>query len=462
VTGGLDTCGTIHPMSKRLKFREYCPDQPLLLPPDLKDWLPEEHLVYFLRDVVDSLDLKPIYRKYDARKGGQPAYHPAMMVSLLFYAYCVGIPSSRKIERQTYDSVAFRVLTAGEHPDHDTIAAFRQSHLTELAGLFVQVLRLCQKAGLVKLGHVALDGTKMRANASKHKANSYDRMEKKEAELRAEVERLLAEAAATDEQEDRAHGRGKKAEDVPKELRFKQARLAKIQEAKLALEAEAKAAAEAKRQEMEAKGNNGPPPSDKPDPKAQRNYTDPDSRIMLDGATKAFAQCYNCEAAVDAEAQIIVGCNVTQQANDKRQLVPLMEELASNLDGALPERLSADAGFFSEENVAYVEHKHVDGYIATQKIKHSQPVATAPRGRIPQNATIAERMARKLRTVRGRATYSRRKQIVEPVFGQMKEGRGLRRFLMRGLDKVSGEWDLMCLTHNLLKLFRSGWQVSEA
>ena len=458
--GGLDRRDNILGMSKRQKFREYSPDQPMFLPLDVKEWLPEDHLVYFLRDVVESVDLGPIYRKYDSRKGGQPAYHPAMMVTLLLYGYCVGIPSSRKIERQTYDSVAFRVLTAGEHPDHDTIAAFRQTHLKQLAGLFVQVLRLCQKAGLVKLGHVALDGTKVRANASKHKANSYDRMEKKETELRAEVERLLADAAATDEEEDRQYGKGNKGEDVPKELRFKQSRLRKIQEAKRALEEEAKAEAEAKRQEMEAKGKQGPPPPDTPEATAQRNYTDPDSRIMKDGATKSFEQCYNCEAAVDGESQIIVGCYVTQQANDKQQLAPLLEKVAANFDGAVPRRVSADSGFFSEANVAYLEEHHIDGYVATERMKHSQPVAAAARGRIPRSATIRERMARKLRTLRGRATYSKRKQIVEPVFGQMKECRGLRRFLMRGLEKVSGEWDLMCLTHNLLKVFRSGWRIS--
>lgn len=449
-------------MSNRLKFREYSPDQSLLLPPDLKDWLPEDHLVYFLRDVVDSLDLSPIYCKYDARKGGQPAYHPAMMVALLLYGYCVGIPSSRKIERQTYDSVAFRVLTAGDHPDHDTISTFRQTHLKELAGLFVQVLCLCQKAGLVKLGHVALDGTKVRANASKHKANSYDRMEKKEAELRAEVERLLADAAASDEEEDRQYGKGKCGEDLPEELRFRQSRLRKIREAKRALEEEAKAAAEAKRKEMEAKGKDGPPPDDKPDAKAQRNYTDPDSRIMKDGATKSFEQCYNCQAAVDEVSQVIVGGYVTQQANDKQQLQPLLEKVSGNLEGSQPKCVSADSGFYSEANVAYLDSHGIDGYIATERMKHSQPAVAAPRGRISRKATIRERMARKLRTVRGRATYSKRKQIVEPVFGQMKECRGLRRFLMRGLEKVSGEWDLMCLTHNLLKLFRSGWRVSMA
>ena len=449
-------------MSKRQQFREYCPDQPMFLPLDVKDWLPEDHLVYFLRDVVESVDLRAIYRKYDCRKGGQPAYHPAMMVTLLLYSYCVGIPSSRKIERQTYDSVAFRVLTAGDHPDHDTISTFRQTHLKELAGLFVQVLCLCQKAGLVKLGHVALDGTKVRANASKHKANSYDRMEKKEAELRAEVERLLADAAASDEEEDRQYGKGKCGEDLPEELRFRQSRLRKIREAKRALEEEAKAAAEAKRKEMEAQGKDGPPPDDKPDAKAQRNYTDPDSRIMKDGATKSFEQCYNCQAAVDEVSQVIVGGYVTQQANDKQQLQPLLEKVSGNLEGSQPKCVSADSGFYSEANVAYLDSHGIDGYIATERMKHSQPAVAAPRGRISRKATIRERMARKLRTVRGRATYSKRKQIVEPVFGQMKECRGLRRFLMRGLEKVSGEWDLMCLTHNLLKLFRSGWRVSMA
>jgi hypothetical protein len=395
-----------------------------------------------------------------------------MMVALLLYAYCVGMPSSRKIEQATYHSVAFRVLTADQHPDHDTIAAFRKRHLQALAGLFVEVLRLCREAGLVRLGHVALDGTKVRANASKHKAMSYGRMEKSEAQLQEEVERLLSEAEATDAAEDALYGKGKGAEELPEELRFKQSRLAKIREAKRALEEEARTQAGAQQGEYEAKQKaweerkrRGKPPrapSDKPDPKAQRNFTDPDSRIMKDGATKSCEQSYNCQAAVDGQAQVIVACAVSQEPNDKEQVTPMVEEIKANTDGALPKAVSADSGYFSEANVAALGKEQIDAYVATGRQKHSEAVPPAARGRIPKSATAKERMVRKLRTVKGRATYRRRKEIVEPVFGQIKEVRGFRRFSFRGLLNVACEWDLVCLTHNLLKLFRSSRRLATA
>ena len=453
-------------------FRPYDPDQLLMLPPDLSEWLPDDHLAYFVRDVVSQLDLSAFYRAYDGRKGGQPPYNPEMMAALLIYAYCVGVASSRKIEKATHESIPFRVLTAGQHPDHDTIAAFRKRHLKNLAGLFVQVLRLCQKAKLVKLGHVSLDGTKVRANASKHKAMSYDRMEKTEAELQAEVERLLDQAQAVDESEDERYGQGKRGDELPEELRFKQSRLAKIQEAKAALEDEARERAEAQMPEYEAKkkdwdnrashrGGQAPTePSDKPAPKAQRNFTDPESRIMRDGATKSFEQSYNCQAAVDETAQVIIAATVTQQGNDKQQLQPLTETLKANLGENKPRTISADSGYYSESNVRYLEEEQIDGYIATGQLKHGKRSDSAPRGRIPKNATCKDRMARKLRTLKGRATYKKRKQIVEPVFGQIKEAQGFRRFLLRGLTNVESEWSLICLSHNLLKLSRSGWRPS--
>ena len=456
-------------MKTQTTFRPYSPEQLLLLPPDMSRWLPESHLVYFIRDVGRELDLSAIYGSYDGSQGGSPAYDPGMMTTLLIYAYCVGVVSSRKIERATYESIPFRVLTADQHPDHDTIAEFRRRHLEALAALFVQVLRLCRKAGLVKLGHVSLDGTKVRANASKHKAMSYRRMEKSVAELEGEVKRLLANAEGTDQAEDSQYGKSRGGEELPEELRFKQSRLAKIKEAKEALEQEAREEAEAqrleqakKREDRDASGDHRgrPPkvPSEKPEGKAQRNFTDPDSRIMKDGATKSFEQCYNCQAAVDGDSQVIVATRVSQETNDKKELKPVVETLKKNLDGAKPRQMTTDNGYFSENNVTYLAEEQIDGYLATGRIKHGDQLPRAPRGRIPKEASIKERMARKLRTVKGRAIYAKRKEISEPVFGQIKHVRGIRQLLLRGVDKVRKEWDLICLGHNVLKLFRSGWR----
>jgi transposase len=449
-------------MEKTTRFKAYDLDQLLLLPPDMRQWLPEDDLVYFIIDIVNQLDLKEILSCYDNSKGGQPPYHPRMMVALLIYAYCVGVPSSRKIEQATYHSVPFRVLSGDQHPDHDTIADFRKRHLKALSKLFIQVLKLCQRAGLVKLGHVALDGTKVKANASKHKAMSYGRMVKKEKELKAEVKRLLKEAQACDSREDALYGKGKRGDELPKELRFKESRLKKIQEAMKALEEEALEEAKRKRKEQQSKKNRRgrPPkaPSDKPPEKKQRNFTDPDSRIMKDSVSKSFEQSYNCQSAVDDKAQIIIASQVTQQENDKEQVEPMLNAIKKNLGNNKPKHLSADAGYFSEANCKTLAKAKIDAYVATKKKRHGkyQPVQ-APRGRIPKNATIKERMERKLATQKGQIVYGKRKQIVEPVFGQIKEVRGFRRFSLRGLANVAAEWDLICLTHNILKLFRSGW-----
>ncbi len=449
------------------RFRSYAPDQLLLLPPDLREWLPEGHLVYFLLDVVGELDLSEIYASYDGSRGGRPGFDPRLMVGLLLYGYCHGIASSRKIEKATYESVPFRVLAANQHPDHDTIAEFRRRHLGALSRLFVQVLSLCQRAGLLKLGHVALDGTKLRANASKHKAMSYGRMKAKIAELESQVQELLAEAEAVDVSEDARHGQGHRGDELPEELRFRQRRLEKIRQAKVALEAQAQTEAQQESKEPERQdsgpgsggddGEGGSPcPASYPKEKAQRNFTDPDSRIMKDGATKSFEQCYNCQAAVDSGTQVIVAAQVTQQANDKQQVEPLIEQMKKNVPGQKPRAVSADAGYYSEDNLKYLEGEQIESYVATGRQKHGirEP---APRGRIPSQASPKERMTRKLRTVKGRREYSKRKQTVEPVFGQIKEARGLRRFSLRGLRAVEAEWSLICLTHNLLKLFRSGW-----
>lgn len=434
----------------------------------MKRWLPEDHLVYFIMDVVYQLDLSAIYCCYDNSKGGQPPFDPRMMVALLLYSYCIGLPSSRRIEKATYERVAFRILAADHHPDHDTIADFRKRHLKALGSLFVAVLRLCQQVGLVKLGHVSLDGTKVKANASKHKAMSYGRMEKKAEELEAEVQRLLAEAQAVDDAEDAEYGKGKQRDELPKDLRFKQDRLRKIKEAMKSLEDQAKAEADAKRQEirqkelslekqgLKRKGKTPKEPTDDPESKAQRNFTDPESRIMKDGASKSFEQAYNCQAAVDEKSQIIVASNVTQQTNDKQQVEPMVESIKGNTGGCKPKKLSADTGYFSESNIEYLDGEEIDSYVATGRAKHGDQPEPPRRGRIPKALSKKDRMTRKLRTRKGCETYSKRKEIVEPVFGQIKEVRGFRRFSLRGLGNVMCEWDLICLTHNLLKLFRSG------
>ena len=466
-------------MSKN--FRTCDLDQPFLLPPSLQDWLPESHLARFIAELVPGLDLSKIYGFYGRRDGrGKAAYHPVMMVRVLVYGYCVGVMSSRRIERASYDDIAFRYLCADQHPDHDTIAAFRQQHLPVLAQLFTQILQLCNKAGLVKLGHVAIDGTKVQANASKHKAMSYDRMEEKEKQLKAEVEKLLAQAAETDGAEDALYGKGNRGDELTGELARRESRLKKIAEAKAALEQEARERAEAakkvaedkleeRRKKEEARGKKfgGRPPQipnpeqARPEAQAQRNFTDPESRIMPDGAHKgAFMQAYNAQIAVDSAAQIIVAAELTQESNDKQQLAPMLERVEQNL-GAKPEAVSADAGYCSEAQLTDKRVEGIELYVATGKQKHGlpEPGDVVPPGELAVASDSAvERMKQKLRTETGRAVYKMRKAIVEPVFGQIKAARGIRAFLLRGLVKVSAEWKLICAAHNLLKMFRSGYR----
>jgi transposase len=446
-------------------FRPYTLDQHLLLPPDMREWLPEGDLALFISDVVDELDLSAIYRTYATGDGrGQPPYHPAMMVKVLLYAYCTGLPSSRKIERATYRDVAFRVLAGDQHPDHDSLAEFRKRHLPALAGLFVQVLQLCHRAGLVKLGHVALDGTKVKAHASKHKAMSYARMEEAERQLEAEVQALLTEAQQVDTTEDAGYGRGRRGDKLPAELARRESRLAKIRAAKAALEQEAKAraaeAAEAGRAKLAAREHRmgsakgrvpkvPDPEQARPDPTAQRNFTDPDSRIMKDGATKSFEQAYNAQAAVDGAQQIIVACGVTQSTVDVEQFVPMLTQVTQHLRQP-PTAALADAGYFSEANLTAPAVAGVALYVPPDRQRHRG--ADAP-GR--PAGPLARAMRAHLQTAEGHAVYALRKTIVEPVFGQIKEVRGFRRFSFRGVAKVTAEWALICLTHNLLKLFRT-------
>jgi len=428
-------------------FRPYDPEQIFLMPASLSDWLPKGHLAYFVSDVVDHLDLGAIMSRYTEEKG-YPPYHPAMMVKVLLYAYCVGVPSSRKIEKRLEEDIAFRVLAANNTPDFRTISDFRKDHLKALAALFVQMLKLCQKAGLIKLGHVSIDGTKIKANASRHKAMSYKRMKEEEARLEAEVQELLKKAEAVDEEEDRRYGKNKRGDELPKELAFRESRLKKIREARAALEAEA-------RTEAEQSQGNGGKATGVPEDKAQRNFTDPESRIMPAPGGKHFEQAYNAQAAVDSANQVIVAAEITDQSSDRGQAVPIMKQVKENT-GELPREMSADAGYFSSNAVEELTVAGIDVYIPPDRMHHAYKMPAAPRGRIPKGLSIVDRMRRKLRTKQGRKRYGLRKELPEPVFGQIKQVRGFRQFLLRGKEKVRGEWQFICTGHNLLKLFRAG------
>ncbi len=425
-------------------YRPYDPDQQLLLPAALQEWLPPDHLAYFFSDIVDQLDLSEITARYEEQRGGPP-YHPRMMVKVLLYGYCTGVASSRRIARRLHEDIAFRVLAANNTPDFRTVSDFRKDHLEALGNLFGQVLALCQRAGLVKLGHVALDGTKVKANASKHKAMSYRRMRERQAQLESEVAELLRRAEEVDEEEDRRYGKDKRGDELPEELAFRESRLRRIREAKAALEAEAREAAEAAASE----GRKHP---GVPGEKAQRNFTDPESRIMPGPGGRDFQQAYNCQAVVDDAHQVIVAAEATNQASDKQQAVSMIEQAIGNV-GAVPKEVSADAGYYSAKAVEGLSALGVDPFIAPDKTRHGQAIPATPRGRIPANLSPRDRMRRKLRTKRGRQRYAIRK---ETVFAQIKQGRGFRQFLLRGLEQVNREWSLICTGHNLLKLFRFG------
>ena len=423
-------------------YKTYLPEQDLLLPPSLREWLPENHLAYCVSDVVDQLDLSAIESVYEEEDRGQPPYHPRMMTKILVYGYCVGVYSSRRIQKRLVEDVAFRVLAAGNQPDFRTISDFRKLHLQALEELFQQVLRLVLEVGALKLGSVVLDGSKVKANASKHKAMSYGRMGETEKRLREEVRKLLKQAEAADEEEDKRYGRDRRGDELPEELQRRETRIARIQEAKKALEERAREKAGSESKEgKEAK----------PDPKAQYNFTDPESRIMK-GADE-FAQGYNTQVAVEPFFQLIVGQTVTQAANDKQQMVPLIEAIEEQ-SGQRPEEVLADSGYCSEENLQYLAKRRMAGFVATEKQKHGEQNEPCKRGPLPKDASRLEQMERKLKTKVGAAVYARRKCVVEPVFGQIKQARGFRQFLLRGLRKVRGEWALICMTHNVLKFHK--------
>jgi transposase len=422
-------------------YRPYVPEQDLLLPPSLREWLPENHLAFFVSDLIDQLDLSAITSVYEDEDRGYPPYHPVMLTKVVVYAYCVGVFSSRRIQRRLVEDVAFRVLAAGNEPDFRTIADFRKRHLPALRGFFEQVLRLARELGAPRVGRVALDSSKIKANASKHKAMSYGRMREKQRQLRDEVNDLLAQAEAADAAEDTEYGPDQRGDELPAELQRRDSRLKRIREAKRALEARAKA---------EAGAAGKPVEEAKPDPKVQYNFTDPESRIMK--GPDGFVQAYNVQVAVD-ELQMIVGHAVTQATNDKKQLMPMITTIEQQA-GDTPDQVLADAGYCSDESLTAIAGTCIDAYISTRKQKHGERLGPCPRGRLPKTATIVDRMARKLQTKTGAAAYAARKGIVEPVIGQIKQARGFRQFLLRGFDKVQGEWSLVCTTHNILKLYR--------
>jgi transposase len=440
-------------------YRDWSPNQVYLFPPSPQDWLPEGDLVYFLLDTVATLDLSPIFAHYERESRGQPPFHPRMMVALLLYCYATGTRSSRKIMRRCQADLACRVIVGEDIPDFRTISDFRKTHLAPLETLFIEVLKLCALAGLAKVGTIALDGTKVKANASRHKAMSYERMQEEEERLKEEVARLLAEAEATDATEDAAQGPDRRADELPEELARRQSRLAKIQQATALLEerARAEAAAGAARREALGKAPPATAPADvTPRPKDQINFTDPESRIMK-VSNKGWDQCGNAQAAAN-EAQIIVAADVTDQANDKLQAVPMMDQARANLDAAgVTQAIDAglmDSGYYSESNTAELERRGIDPYVATERLKHNEEIPPVPRGRIPKDLSAKQRMARKLRTKKGRAKYAKRKGIIEPIFGQLKQVLGFRQLSLRGLAAMRSEWRLMCTVHNLLKLWR--------
>lgn len=483
-------------------YKPWTPLQSYLFPPSPHDWLPDDHLATFILDVVQELDISSIERTIQSKdaRGTRP-YPPQMMVGLLLYGYCVGVFSSRKLEKATHEDVAFRVICGGHHPDHTRISEFRRQHLESFQGLFVQVVKLCQKAGLVKLGHVAVDGTKVQANASKHKAMSYKRMKELDKRLAEEISKLLDHAEALDQAEDGLYGRGVRGDEPPEELRHRETRLKRLREAKKELEKEARQARtqtlreQAERAKKRAESHPDPverkraatiaqrrqeskraitkddddePPSfttsdglpkhrppahvdGTPKDNAQRNFTDPDSRLMESGG--AFLQAYNCQVAADSQQQIIVAQAVTNQCADNHNLAPIVQQICDTC-ASPPDLVTADAGFWACGVPEAVQSLGTEAYISTERRKHWDSDDTITSGPPPDDLDQRAKMRHKLRTAQGRKIYARRKAIVEPVNGQIKEARGFRRFLLRGLENVRAEWAIVCAAHNLLKLHR--------
>ncbi len=427
-------------------FRPYEPDQQLLLPPSLREWLPPDHLVWFISETVDELDLSEIVESY--RDGGQGnlSYHPAMMLKILIYGYATGVFSSRRIARQIQENIAFRVLAAQNMPDHRTICRFREQHLEAFERLFVEVVQIARHAGLVKMGTLAVDGSRIRANASKRKAMSYERMQQEEKRLGKEIRALTNRASKRDAAEDVEFGPDFRGDQLPAELQRREDRLAKIKEAKRRLEARKREETVEQGRDVDSPPRGGRPsqhPVGKPKPKDQENFTDPESRIMKDGSG-AFQQCYNAEIAVDGHERIIVAATVQQSAADMRALIPLVDQAKRNV-GHRAQEVLADAGYASEANLKALERRKIKGYVALSRERKS---ARPPK----PEARATRRMLSKLKSKRGRAKYKRRKHLAEPPFGWMKQALGFRQFSLRSLSKVSSEFNLLCLALNLRRM----------
>lgn len=439
-------------------YRPYAPDQVLLLPPSLQDWLPEDHLAYFISDAVDALDLSAFYARYEGDGRRRQPYEPSMMVKVLVYAYASGVFSSRKIAQRLEEDVAFRVLAAGNFPAHRTLREFRRIHLSEFSVLFVQIVQLAREAGLIKLGRVGIDGTKVKANASKHKAMSYQRMSEKEERLKAEIEDLARQAETQDEAEDRQYGADKRGDEVPVELARRKQRLTAIQAAKARLEARQREQDEQAGRHVDDDGQTRGPNGRKckrnlgeVPAKTQDNFTDPESRIMKTG--HGFDQCYNAQAAVDDGSQLIIATEVGDNANDNQRLIPVVDAIRCNT-GTWPRMTLADAGYASETNFAALEARHLPACISLAGRNGHMPK------RDPAAHPATYRMAQHMATPEGKAHYRRRKVIPEPVFGWIKQAIGFRRFSLRGLSKVTEEWNLVCLATNLRRMHRLGWQAA--
>ena len=434
-------------------YRPYLPEQDLLLPPSLRDWLPEGHLAYFVSDLIDAMDLGEIEAYYEREDRGYPPYHPRMMVKVLVYGYCVGVFSSRRLQKRLQEDIGFKLLAAGNEPDFRTLSDFRKLHLKVLQGLFEQVLRMALELGALKLGGVAIDGSKVKANASKHKAMSYQRMREEQQRLGAEVRRLLAEAERVDAEEDARYGRNSSGDELPAELQRREERLRRIGAAKRALEERVRQEAEAEAVEPSGSDESKEEAEKKavPKDKDQYNFTDADSRIMKGG--DGFVQAYNAQIAVEPVLQLIVGQSLTQASNDKKQLLPMIQ-VVEQQSGQKPKQVLADSGYTSEASITGAEVAGVDAYLAVARDKHNQRPGPCPHGPLPPGANATDRMRRKLQTKTGQAIYAARKAIVEPVFGQIKHARGFRQFLLRGEEKVRAEWSLVCTGHNVLKLHR--------
>jgi transposase len=461
---------------RRKNYRAWDAQQSSQEPVSPRDALPEDDLVFFLLDLIPQIDLMPFHQYYARELRGQPPFDVTMMVTLLVYAYSVGVCSSRRIAAACQRNLAFRAIVGNDPPDFRTISDFRKIHLAAFRPLFLEVLSLAGELGMVKLGNLSTDGTKMGANASRHKAMSYGYMNKQIERLKAEIDQLLKQAEQIDAEQDAALG-SRRGDELPEELKRRQDRLVKIQEAKARLEAEARAQAaeeqrhrdeEQAKREAEGRRRRGkePAPIDPtPKDKAQTNFTDPEAKIMKQ-SNKGFDYSYNSQAVVDGADQIIVAAEVTIAANDKEQAVPMAEAALDNLNAAGIERPkaadgtrtpipnTADTGYFSKETVEGLEKMGMDPHLATGRQKHHEEPDESEPATPSAEASAKQRMQEKLRAATGKALYAARKQIVEPVFGMIKSARGIRKFLLRGLEKVSAEWQLICLTHNLLKIWR--------